>query len=204
VSSRWWFPFDGMEETSFKRVPEGWVFGAPSPWPFGSRRYYVLNERQKSEAALRLRRMWRFFSVAIFVVVAVVVPVTLPGLYQRPLITLAAEIAVGLAIGLAFNIYLYRTLRPIIAGLEPTTQRITSGEVFDTQAKVFSSRYLMVLGLGSLAMFALSTSRPLLTSDGWDLWSILGALLFGSATIYWLALYVAKRKQVDKDSQTVG
>lgn len=204
MSSRWWFPFDGMEETSFKRVPQGWVFGAPNPWLFGSRRYYLLNEQQKIEAAIQLRRMWRLFSVAIFVVVAVVVPVTLPGLYQRPLVTLAAEIVAGLAIGLAFNVYLYRTLRPIIAGLEPTTQRITSGEVFSTQAKVFSRRYLMVLGLGSLAMFALSASRPLLTSDGWDFWSVVGALLFGSCTIYWLALYVVKRKQVVKRGQSAG
>jgi len=56
MSSRWWFPFDGMEEMSFKRVPEGWVYRAPNPWLFGRGRYYLLNEKQKSEVAGHHRR----------------------------------------------------------------------------------------------------------------------------------------------------
>ena len=51
MSSRWWFPFDGMEEMSFKRVPEGWVYRVPNPWLLGRSRYYLVSEKQKSEIA---------------------------------------------------------------------------------------------------------------------------------------------------------
>ena len=36
---------------------------------------------------------------------------------------------------------------------------------------------------------------PLLGSDGWDFWSVCGAVLFGSGAAYWFALYVAKRRR---------
>jgi hypothetical protein len=60
MSSRWWFPFDGMEEMSFKRVPEGWVYRVPNPWLLGRSRYYLVSEKQKSEIAGHHRRMWLF------------------------------------------------------------------------------------------------------------------------------------------------
>jgi hypothetical protein len=117
-----------MVEMAFKRVPAGYVFGAPNPWLIGARQYYLLNEQQKSEVAVRLRRVWGYLFVAIVVAVSVIVPVTLSGIDQRPVTAFAIDVLIGLAIGLALNAYLYRSIRPLLAGFAPTTERISEAK----------------------------------------------------------------------------
>jgi hypothetical protein len=196
MSSRWWFPFDGMEEMSFKRVPEGWVYRVPNPWLLGRSRYYLVSEKQKSEIAGHHRRMWLFLLLGITVIAAVGAPLTLAGFdEQQVVLSLATAALLGLIVGFAANAWLCRTIRPIIANLTPTTQRITQSEVLNTQIAVFSRGYLLFFGSLSLLLFALIALQPLLTSAGWDARSLFGALLFGAGTIYWFALYIAKRRQ---------
>ena len=196
MSSRWWFPFDGMEEMSFKRVPEGWVYRVPNPWLLGRSRYYLVSEKQKSEIAGHHRRMWLFLLLGIAVIAAVGAPLTLAGFdEQQVVVSLATAALLGLIVGFVANAWLCRTIRPIIADLTPTTQRITQSEVLNTQIAVFSRGYLLFFGSLSLLLFALIALQPLLTSAGWDARSLCGALLFGAGTIYWFALYIAKRRQ---------
>lgn len=196
MSSRWWFPFDGMEEMSFKRVPEGWVYRAPNPWLLGRSRYYLVSEKQKSEIAGHHRRMWLFLLLGITVIAAVGAPLTLAGFdEQQVVLSLATAALLGLIVGFVANAWLCRTIRPIIADLTPTTQRITQSEVLNTQIAVFSRGYLLFFGSLSLLLFALIALQPLLTSAGWDARSLCGAMLFGAGTIYWFALYIAKRRQ---------
>jgi hypothetical protein len=196
MSSRWWFPFDGMEEMSFKRVPEGWVYRIPNPWLLGRSRYYLVSEKQKSEIAGHHRRMWLFLLLGIAVIAAVGAPLTLAGFDdQQVVLSLATAALLGLIVGFVANAWLCRTIRPIIADLTPTTQRITQSEVLNTQIAVFSRGYLLFFGSLSLLLFALIALQPLLTSAGWDARSLCGALLFGAGTIYWFALYIAKRRQ---------
>jgi len=196
MSSRWWFPFDGMEEMSFKRVPEGWVYRAPNPWLLGRSRYYLVSEKQKSEIAGHHRRMWLFLLLGIAVVAAVGAPLTLAGFDdQQVVLSLATAALLGLIVGFVANAWLCRTIRPIIADLPPTTQRIAQSEVLNTQIAVFSRGYLLFFGSLSLLLLALIALQPLLTSAGWDARSLCGALLFGAGTIYWFALYIAKRRQ---------
>jgi len=196
MSSRWWFPFDGMEEMSFKRVPEGWVYRAPNPWLLGRSRYYLVSEKQKSEIAGHHRRMWLFLLLGIAVIAAVGAPLTLAGFdEQQVVLSLATAALLGLIVGFVANAWLCRTIRPIIADLTPTTQRITQSEVLNTQIAVFSRGYLLFFGSLSLLLLALIALQPLLTSAGWDARSLCGALLFGAGTIYWFALYIAKRRQ---------
>ena len=196
MSSRWWFPFDGMEEMSFKRVPEGWVYRIPNPWLLGRSRYYLVSEKQKSEIAGHHRRMWLFLLLGIAVIAAVGAPLTLARFdEQQVVLSLATAALLGLIVGFVANAWLCRTIRPIIADLTPTTQRITQSEVLNTQIAVFSRGYLLFFGSLSLLLFALIALQPLLTSAGWDARSLCGALLFGAGTIYWFALYIAKRRQ---------
>jgi len=196
MSSRWWFPFDGMEEMSFKRVPEGWVYRAPNPWLLGRSRYYLVSEKQKSEIAGHHRRMWLFLLLGIAVIAAVGAPLTLAGFDdQQVVLSLATAALLGLIVGFVANAWLCRTIRPIIADLPPTTQRIAQSEVLNTQIAVFSRGYLLFFGSLSLLLLALIALQPLLTSAGWDARSLCGALLFGAGTIYWFALYIAKRRQ---------
>ena len=196
MSSRWWFPFDGMEEMSFKRVPEGWVYRVPNPWLLGRSRYYLVSEKQKSEIAGHHRRMWLFLLLGIAVIAAVGAPLTLAGFdEQQVVLSLATAALLGLIVGFVANAWLCRTIRPIIADLTPTTQRITQSEVLNTQIAVFSRGYMLFFGSLSLLLFALIALQPLLTSAGWDARSLCGAMLFGAGTIYWFALYIAKRRQ---------
>jgi hypothetical protein len=196
MSSRWWFPFDGMEEMSFKRVPEGWVYRVPNPWLLGRSRYYLVSEKQKSEIAGHHRRMWLFLLLGIAVIAALGAPLTLAGFDDQQVVSsLATAALLGLIVGFVANAWLCRTIRPIIADLTPTTQRITQSEVLNTQIAVFSRGYLLFFGSLSLLLFALIALQPLLTSAGWDARSLCGALLFGAGTIYWFALYIAKRRQ---------
>lgn len=196
MSSRWWFPFDGMEEMSFKRVPEGWVYRIPNPWLFGRSRYYLVSEKQKSEIAGHHRRMWLFLLLGIAVIAAVGAPLTLAGFdEQQVVLSLATAALLGLIVGFVANAWLCRTIRPIIADLTPTTQRITQSEVLNTQIAVFSRGYMLFFGSLSLLLFALIALQPLLTSAGWDARSLCRAMLFGAGTIYWFALYIAKRRQ---------
>ena len=168
MSSRWWFPFDGMEEMSFKRVPEGWVYRVPNPWLLGRSRYYLVSEKQKSEIAGHHRRMWLFLLLGIAVIAAVGAPLTLAGFdEQQVVLSLATAALLGLIVGFAANAWLCRTIRPIIANLTPTTQRITQSEVLNTQIAVFSRGYLLFFGSLSLLLFALIALQPLLTSAGW-------------------------------------
>jgi hypothetical protein len=185
-----------MEEMSFKRVPEGWVYRAPNPWLLGRSRYYLVSEKQKSEIAGHHRRMWLFLLLGIAVIAAVGAPLTLAGFdEQQVVLSLATAALLGLIVGFVANAWLCRTIRPIIADLTPTTQRITQSEVLNTQIAVFSRGYLLFFGSLSLLLFALIALQPLLTSAGWNARSLCGAMLFGAGTIYWFALYVAKRRQ---------
>ena len=196
MSSRWWFPFDGMEKMSFKRVPEGWVYRAPNPWLLGRSRYYLVSEKQKSEIAGHHRRMWLFLLLGIAVIAAVGAPLTLAGFDEEQVVlSLATAALLGLIVGFVANAWLWRTIRPIIADLPPTTQRIAQSEVLNTQIAVFSRGYLLFFGSLSLLLLALIALQPLLRSAGWDARSLCGALLFGAGTIYWFALYIAKRRQ---------
>jgi hypothetical protein len=185
-----------MEEMSFKRVPEGWVYRAPNPWLLGRSRYYLVSEKQKSEIAGHHRRMWLFLLLGIAVIAAVGAPLTLAGFdEQQVVLSLATAALLGLIVGFVANAWLWRTIRPIIADLPPTTQRIAQSEVLNTQIAVFSRGYLLFFGSLSLLLLALIALQPLLTSAGWDARSLCGALLFGAGTIYWFALYIAKRRQ---------
>jgi hypothetical protein len=185
-----------MEEMSFKRVPEGWVYRVPNPWLLGRSRYYLVSEKQKSEIAGHHRRMWLFLLLGITVIAAVGAPLTLAGFdEQQVVLSLATAALLGLIVGFVANAWLCRTIRPIIADLTPTTQRITQSEVLNTQIAVFSRGYLLFFGSLSLLLFALIALQPLLTSAGWDARSLCGAMLFGAGTIYWFALYIAKRRQ---------
>src|SRR5712692_5244127 len=58
--ARWWRRGDGGELLFVKRVPEGWVFQALSPWLLGRPRYYLVSDSKRAEFVARYRKlMWR-------------------------------------------------------------------------------------------------------------------------------------------------
>jgi hypothetical protein len=195
MSSRWWSPFDGMEQIAFKPVAGGFVYRAPNPWLVGPGRHYVVTEAQKAALAVHHRSTMR---LAFWLMVAgIVLGVPVAGIFfpGHSWMTLVCAALGGLAIGFAVNMRLARKVRPLIAGLAPTSDRITQSDAFKIQVTVFSRRFVMGLAALSFVMFALAAAYPLLGSNGWNLNALIGMLLFGFGTAYWVALYVAKRKQ---------
>lgn len=198
--SPWWCPsaFDRMDELSFKSVPEGWIFRAPTPWLFGPGRHYLIDQAQKCELSGHLRRMYRVLDRALIIIVAVLVTVMVPVvplINERPVIVLA-----GLLIGAAATAFvvahlaathMYRAVQPLIAGLQPTTQRSTQG-ILGRQLAIHSRGRLAYYCLSSLVLFSVLAWLSSGLSSGWHLFSLLGVILLGSGAVYWSLLYVAK------------
>src|SRR5829696_6496217 len=114
----------GLDEMSFKRTPEGWVFQAPSLLaPFGHSAHYIVNDAQKAAIAAQLRRMWAWTLVLIGVAAAgtpilfdkLSIPVP-GGMIGRSLVSASALIIV------TFGVVLWhmRAIRPLLAGAQST------------------------------------------------------------------------------------
>jgi hypothetical protein len=192
MAHHWWHPFDGMQELSFKPVAEGYLYRAPNPWLFGPTRHYVVTEEQKAALALHHRAMLQQAFWLIIAMAALAAPLASLFPPTQGITFMGASILIGLAIGLSLNALLVHKVRPIIAGLTPSAERITQRDMFGKQAQTFSRRYVLGFAALSFVMLALSAARPIFDPAGRDIIAIVGIVLFGLATIYWCALYVAQ------------
>ena len=190
----WWSPFDGMEQIVFKPVAEGFVYRAPNLWVVGPSHYYLVNETQKSELATHHRSMMRFLFVLIVIGGASAGLFTSTLAHTQGWPALAGGMLIGLAIGVAVNLWLAHKVQPIVAHLTPANDKITRGDVFRRQAAVHSPRFIAGFGILSFVMLALSAGSGMFGPDRWDVTAIAGTALFAACTIYWIALYVAKRR----------
>jgi len=196
MSRQWWNPFDGMEELTFKPVEGGYLYAAPSPWLLGRKRYYFVKAEQKAALASAHRTTMRQTFWTIVVGAGACGP--LAGVFlsshsnAQQLAYLGVAALIGLAIGLVLNALLLHRLKPIIATLTPSNERITRRDMVSIQATTFSRRYVLGFAVLSFVMLALSATRPVLDPSGRDLNAIIGITLFGFATIYWCAVYIAQ------------
>jgi len=195
MSSRWWNPFDGMEQVAFKPVTEGYVYRAPNPWLFGRGRYYRVNENQKAELTVHHRWVMRVTFWAIVIAAGVGGPLAAPLFSEHSWMMMAFAVLVGFAIGLAINRALFLKVSPIVTGLTPASGRITQRDVFKTQVAVMSRRTMLGFAVLDLALFAMVVAGAMTGSRGWDLTAMVGAVLFGAGMVYFATLYVAKSWQ---------
>lgn len=126
---------DARETLWFKQVPEGYVFGAPKPWIFGRRRFFLVDEAQKAQLLAVLTA--RSQSAALIMVilpflamftasVAAIVFIAGDGdhslaVFSETLIAVAVSMYLALLIAAGPT----RRVQPLLAGLSPTDQRIT-------------------------------------------------------------------------------
>lgn len=192
MSRHWWHPLDGMQELSFKPVTGGYLYRAPSPWLFGPTQHYVVTEEQKAALAVHHRAMLRQAFWLIIMMGALAAPLASLFPPTQGISFISASIFVGLTIGFFLNGLLVRKVNPIIAGLTPSADRITQRDLFGKQAQTFSRRYVLGFAALSFVMLALSAARPIFDPAGRDMIAIVGIVLFGLATIYWCALYLAQ------------
>jgi hypothetical protein len=194
MARQWWNPFDGMEELTFRPVEGGFLYRAPNPWLIGRFRHYFVNAEQKATlaSAHRTMMMQLFWSIVIGAMAcAPIAGVFLPSQSStQQLAYLGVAALVGLAIGLMLNALLLHKVRPIIATLTPSSERITQRDMFGTQTTTFSRRYVLGFAALSFVMLALSAARPIFDPAGRDLIAIIGIALFGFTTVYWCAVYI--------------
>jgi hypothetical protein len=185
-----------MEELTFRPVEGGFLYRAPSPWLFGRYRHYFVNTEQKATLASAHRTTMRqiFWTIVVGAVAfAPIAGVFLPSHSNaQQLAYLGVAALIGLAIGLTLNALLLLRVKPIIATLTLSSERITQRDMFGTQATTFSRGYVLGFAALSFVMLALSAARPIFDPAGRDLIAVIGIALFGFTTIYWCAVYIAK------------
>jgi hypothetical protein len=184
--SKFGWVLGGVEELSFKRAHDGWLFTSPTVWP---RRTYLLTDAQKANLVGPLHRMLAVQLVLIFV--TVFGAMTLAENYE----TLNRWLVFGIApVAVTFLSWLYWALaiRPLVAGLAPTDERITFSDRFKRQATIFPKGFIIIMLLGSLVLFAAGVA--VLLHGALDLMEVAGIVFFGMLSVYWIALFVAKQR----------
>jgi len=186
MSKLCWIVGDGMEEFSFKRRPEGWLFAAPTPWP---RRRYIVTDEQKAQLAKPLRWMRRLQMLVILVAAFFLTGL---GENHSSLVEWLALGALMVAMLILSAIYVALAIRPLLAGLTPTTERISRSDRFATEATIYSKGRIITFLVISLVLFAVSLLRGF--TSGWDSFAILGVVLFAAMSVYFVALFIAKQR----------
>ena len=148
---------DGQATAAFKPVDNGYVIRAR--WPS---RYYLVNDAEKAAILERVREVRRVTIPAgvitwclqsgLVMVVFMALSLTQGG-HLSVIWLLALLLAVMAPIIAIMNIYAMYKLRPLLAGLRPTTQEeICWSDSFEALAKRTPLSWLVGLGFGSVAM----------------------------------------------------
>jgi hypothetical protein len=161
---RW---YEGANEASFKSVEGGYVFQSPSPWIFAPPSYYLVNEAKKAEILVPMGR-WRLLllSLPAIIVSIMLVPILLPETFGQLLLPAFRLLGTGLFSLLLFvvmillmapliavpQIYLARSLRPLLADAPRTEQRIKVAEQLPKIAASVSGKVFVVGLVSALGM----------------------------------------------------
>jgi uncharacterized Tic20 family protein len=210
--ARW---YEGAEEAAFKPVAGGYVFQPPSLlWPFTRSGCYLVNEAQKAALAaclLRQRRQVFVMVVAyLLIVIGLMLAAGISGALERMsngefIAILAVTGLVVVPIVIVPHFRLMRTLRPLLAGLPRSAERITLAEQLHGLAGAISNK-LLVLGAIGGSMMVLGNLGSLIDAivEGRGDSTLFGSMfevLFGALlTSYFAYLAILKRRLKQKAS----
>jgi hypothetical protein len=144
--------YDGLEEAAFfKRADGGYIYSSPNPWLFGPTVNYVVTEAEKAAIANRIRDTLRAIK-PVALAAMIVMPIFLIGVIALVVwsgassyIIYASEfVVIGLYIGLTHR-YSMRRLRPLIANLPRTSERITLRAKTAKFSAVVPRKFLLLL-----------------------------------------------------------
>jgi hypothetical protein len=201
--------YEGAEEAAFKPVAGGYVFQPPSLyWPFARSPGYLVNEARKAELAACLRRQRRqiFLLLVVYVLIVLGFMATV-GISGRALRIPSAEFIAIMAvtalavvpIAIAPHIYLMRTMRPLLADLPRTDERITLHDQFHSLAAAISGRLLVLGGIGGGLMIIgniVSIVDAIAEERGGSklFWPVFGLVFGVLLTSYFVYLAVLRRR----------
>jgi hypothetical protein len=175
-----------------KKVPDGYVFGAPNPWVFGRGRFYLVNEAQKTQLlAIVTARSQAVFWVALAALIGATVGVLAyasghddPTL--RDVVIMLALLPVWIYAALLVSIRpMARRLQPLLVGLAPTDQRITAADLRAAVRKTLSTRQYVMLGVSQAIMSAALMILAVQKNSGgrFSVFEDAGALVFVFAAV---------------------
>jgi hypothetical protein len=201
-----------IEATMFKAVADGLLFRVPAVWPFGRTRHYLATEAQKSAIVERVTRSGKrnlllALSVwVIFIAVSVAAIAWLTG-HDDPTLADVGILVTVAAVSLLACLHIYNvlTLRPVIAGLPESAERITGQERREALRRLTPGRSYLLFGvLYSIACtvnaFAFVTRMQggyrVSFNDGQSFASLLLAIAFGvlAARFFYLEFINAARR----------
>ena len=209
---RW---YERANEASFKPVDGGYVFQAPSPWIFARPSYYLVSDAKKAGIFACLGRYRLLLLLPGPASLCLMLPVILfPSAIGRLLLPLYQQLGAGLFVPFLFTvlmlliaplivmpqIYLARTLRPLLADASPTEERIKLVEQLPKVAAQTSTK-LLVIGL--MSALAMMVAGGLLLLDAFLEGHVAGSTLFSSSifvvmggllTFYFAFLFKLKAK----------
>ncbi len=185
MSTFGWVP--GWDKTSFQPAPGGgWLFSTPSVWP---RRTYLVTDEQKERLAGPIRRlMWIQMAVTAGVCAILLTAQAGSDSTTRWLTLCVAAVALTLL----SSVHTAVALRPYLDGLTRTQSRVGFADRFKRQVAIMPAAVVIVLALVSFALFAMSAYMAL--GAKWDWTLIAGTAIFGSMTLYSVAILVAKQR----------
>ncbi len=201
--------YEGAEEAAFKPVAGGYVFQPPSlSWPFASSRGYLVNEAQKAELAACLRGQRRriFFLLVVYVLIVLGLMVAVGMSGSAPRIPSVEFIAIVTVTALAVvpivivpHISLVRTMRPLLADLPRTDERITLGDQLHSLAGAISGKLLALGGIGG-GMMTIGNIVSIVDAIAEDragsrlYWPIFGLVFGALLTSYFAYLAILKAR----------
>jgi hypothetical protein len=190
----------GVEEALFKRVVDGWIFSAPNPWTFGRRHSYLVNDAQKAELAMRVRRGRYFRLLAIIPMFGLPLATFLlaPSLLRAPSITTWVLFALFVVVAsVAMNLCDYLPVRPLLVGLPRTKERIGLVEMHGRQTQAMSVKALATITLIEL-LACLAVAARWLTSVRGNPFMLVTAAIFGLMGMLFLRMLFVRLKTPDR------
>jgi hypothetical protein len=205
--ARW---YEGAEEAAFRPASNGYVAQLPGPGLFCRPRSYIVNKAQKAEITAALRRQRRLMLILMLSLVPVGAAFGLITaiLHRQGHALLPLWIGVGTALILVFafaasalaQAYAMRPLRPLLATLPLTDERISLDEQVGRVATSVSGKVLVAgLIFGPLVVIANVLMALHSISGGYFeitvLWNAIAGLGGAMLTAYFIWLSIMRRRR---------
>src|SRR5262249_43482993 len=157
---------------------------------FAPQKTYQVDDQLKTKLAGDIRLMWRINTVSIMLGAFIAT-----GLFynERPLIEWAAVASLGLLIGLLACAYAAFMIRWRVAGLVPSGEQIPTSDQFKTEARISTPLSLAISASVGVMGFA-TCVYELVASARFEMWLLVGAVLWLGLAVVCAGLYVLKRR----------
>jgi hypothetical protein len=184
----------GVEEALFKPTANGWIFSGPNPLLFARRPTYLVDDALKAKLARLVRRgrYYRLIALISLIVLLFAALLYFPSLIRAPSLSTWLVLALFPVVStIALNLCDWLPLRPLLAGLPRTTERISLLEMHDRQAQSMSVKALATLTAIQFGASFFNLWLWLLLPRS-NAFVLIGAVCVGLIGALFLAMLVAK------------